>query len=364
MISGDGRHVAFSATGPLDADNADGVAGDRDLYVRSLANGTTHMVSVTTTGSRGGGVDGPSLPAIDRTGTRAAFVTRNKLDATADGDADGDAYVRNRIGLAGESTQLATVAAGQTAGPDPVRDVALSHDSVGLAFSNGRIWVGGCDATACGPANRWDEPKTGGSNLLPNVAPFFARPMAGGVPQTPNRIYWRTRSALDPADTDGADDIYGRVLDKIGTDTGLHLMTGGAVDGGVLNADATDDGALVVFDTRRTTSLPGSDGALQQVFGAVAGPAYANLSQLAGRHAQRGRRRVTRSAARDQRRRRSWRTTGLRRSVARRRATDTSRRPSSATSWRIRRPGERRDRRRDPGDDDALTGGLDAAGRV
>jgi Tol biopolymer transport system component len=274
--------VAFSAIGPLDADNADGVAGERDLYVRSLASGTTHMVSVTTTGARGGGVDGPSIPAIDRTGTRAAFVTSNKLDAAADGDTDEDAYVRNRIGLAGEATQLATVAAGQTAGPDAVRDVALSDDSNLFAFSNGRIWITGCDANACSPAIRWDEPKTGGSNLLPNVAPFFARPMAGGVPQTPNRVYLRTRSALDPVDTDGADDIYGRVIDKIGSDTGLHLMTGGAVDGGVLNADATDDGTLVVFDTRRTTNLPGSDATLQQVFGAVAGPAFENLSQLAG----------------------------------------------------------------------------------
>ena len=247
-----------------------------------------------------------------------------------------------------------------------MRDVALSHDSVGLAFSNGRIWVGGCDANACGPATRWDEPKTGGSNLLPNVAPFFARPMAGGVPQTPNRIYWRTRSALDPADTDGADDIYGRVLDKIGTDTGLHLMTGGAVDGGVLNADATDDGALVVFDTRRTTSLPGSDGTLQQVFGAVAGPAYANLSQLAGaprvngaddaflgpRHATSDDGRIvaftTRAPALGSP---TTRNGHIAQTVVRDIVSDTTTVASVATDGVS------------PGDGDALTGGLDAAGR-
>ena len=50
VISGDGRHVAFTATGPLHAENADGAKDATDAYVRALDAGTTHMVSVARPG--------------------------------------------------------------------------------------------------------------------------------------------------------------------------------------------------------------------------------------------------------------------------------------------------------------------------
>ena len=77
VISGHGRSVAFVASGVLDTDNVNGAAGARDAYVRSLDDDTTHMVSVTTGGTRGGGVDSGTPPAIDHTGARVAFVTQN-----------------------------------------------------------------------------------------------------------------------------------------------------------------------------------------------------------------------------------------------------------------------------------------------
>ena len=42
--------------------------------------------------------------------------------------------------------------------------------------------------------------------------PFFPRPVENGVPQNPIELYWRTPAALDPADTDGAVDLYGTDL--------------------------------------------------------------------------------------------------------------------------------------------------------
>jgi hypothetical protein len=60
VLSGDGRHVAFSASSPIVADNATGVAGTTDAYLRSLDTNVTHMESVTSPGgAEGGGVQNP-----------------------------------------------------------------------------------------------------------------------------------------------------------------------------------------------------------------------------------------------------------------------------------------------------------------
>ena len=137
VISGDGRSVVFVASGVLDTDNVNGAAGSRDAYVRSLGDDTTHMVSVTADGQRGGGVDFGTPPAIDHTGARVAFATQNTL-VPGDTDLSFDAYVRNQVGGSGENTQLVSV------GPFGARDanaVALSGDSTRLAYTNGRLWA-------------------------------------------------------------------------------------------------------------------------------------------------------------------------------------------------------------------------------
>jgi hypothetical protein len=51
------------------------------------------MVSVTTTGAAGGGVDLQSFD-VDQTGSRAVFTTSARLDPVADTDTGFDAYVR------------------------------------------------------------------------------------------------------------------------------------------------------------------------------------------------------------------------------------------------------------------------------
>ena len=112
VISGNGRSVAFVASGVLATDNVNGAAGQRDAYVRSLDDDTTHMVSLTTGDTRGSGVDAATPPAIDHTGARVAFVTQNPL-STRDADASFDAYVRNQVGGGGESTQLVSAGPGQ-----------------------------------------------------------------------------------------------------------------------------------------------------------------------------------------------------------------------------------------------------------
>ena len=271
-ISGDGKRVAFVASGVLDTDNINGIAGARDAYVRSLEDDTTHMVSVTTGNARGGGVGADGPPAIDHTGARVAFVTQNELDP-GDNDGSFDAYVRNQVGGGGEATQLVSVGAGAgTAGA-----VALSGSSTRLAYTNGRVWVATC-AASCGPPTQADGVLPGGMNTGGAEAPFFPRPVENGVPQGPTELYWRTPAPLDPADTDGAVDLYGRAL-AAPPATGIFLTS--TADGDVGGADVGGGGLLVVFDMQQTTSLPGSDGTTSQVWLASIG-GFANISQRLG----------------------------------------------------------------------------------
>ena len=268
VISGHGRSVAFVASGVLDTDNVNGAAGARDAYVRSLDDDTTHMVSVTTDDTRGGGVDSGTPPAIDHTGARVAFVTQNRL-VTGDTDGSFDAYVRNQLGGAGENTQLVSVGAAGAANADAV---ALSGSSTRLAYTNGRVYVTTCTFT-CGPPFNMDGRAPNGTGA---EGPFFPRPVENGVPQPPTELYWRTPTALDPADTDGAVDLYGTSLTA---PPATEIFMVSTADGDVGGADV--GGLLVVFDMQRTTSLPGSDGATRQVWLASIGGA-ANISQPLG----------------------------------------------------------------------------------
>ena len=268
VISGNGRRIAFVASGVLDTDNVNGAAGSRNAFVRSLDDDTTHMVSLTTADTRGGGVDAGTPPAIDHTGSRVAFVTQNALVA---GDTDGsfDAYVRNQVGGGGENTQLVSVGAGGAANANAV---ALSGNSTRLAYTNGRVWVETC-AFTCGGPTSVDGVPPGGTGA---VGPFFPRPIENGVPQDPTELYWRTPVALDPTDTDGAVDLYGASL-AVPPGTGIFQVS--TADGDVGGADV--GGFLIIFGMQRTTSLPGSDGTTRQVWLATLG-GFANLSQPLG----------------------------------------------------------------------------------
>jgi Tol biopolymer transport system component len=268
-ISGDGQRVAFIAEGVLDTDNVNGVQGARNAFVRNFQDNTTHMVSLTGDDHQGGGL-GDTPPGIDRTGARVAFVTRSRLVA-GDTDDDFDAYVRNQIGGAGEATQLVSTGAGA----DSAGDVALSDSSTKVAWSNGHVWVATC-ALACGAGSQADDPIPGGSNSGGAERPFFPRSLDNGVPQDPEEVLFTTGAALDPSDTDGAVDLYGRILALAPAD-GIDIKE--TSDGEVGGADTF--GFLYLFGVQQTTSLPGSDGTTAQVWLVTFG-GFVNISQPLG----------------------------------------------------------------------------------
>jgi hypothetical protein len=133
-LSGDGRHVAFTAVSAVQADNATGVATTTDAYERSLDTGVTHMVSVKDPGgAEGGGVR--DQPDIDFAGDAVAFATASALVA-GDTDTGDDAYFHT-VGGTEHTVLVSFSGGGQTSGTDAGADVAVSGGPGGGWSSGG-----------------------------------------------------------------------------------------------------------------------------------------------------------------------------------------------------------------------------------
>lgn len=260
VLSGDGRHVAFTAESAVVASNATGVAGQEDAYLRSLDANTTEMVSVTSTGAEGGGVR--SAPDIDYAGDAVAFATTSTL-VPGDTNSGEDAYVRD---VAHEQTLLVSFASAQTPGAEGGFDVAVAGQTgaLDLAWDNGGAdWFAPCSTVCTTPAMRVDNAKTGGSDENANAgAPFFPPEPSGNLP---TRVYFTSFYGLDPADTNNADDIYGWDIGNTNYNTSIHLMTDGTETGGAGAGSATDTGSVTIFGSD-SSNLPGSNGSYSQVY--------------------------------------------------------------------------------------------------
>jgi Tol biopolymer transport system component len=278
VLSGDGRHVAFTAASAVQADNATGLTTTTDAYERSLDANTTHMMSVTSPGNaEGGGVR--DAPDIDFAGDAVAFASSSALVA-GDTDTREDAYVRSLI--VPERTLLVSFSgSGQTAGADSASDVAIAGGASGemdVAWTDDReVWFAPCSLVCNTVASQVDHAHTGGQDNGGNESPFFP-PEANS--SLPTRVYWDSRDPLDPADTNNAFDMYGWKIGDNSFDTSIQLMTSGKDSGGAFGETATDDSALAVFDSA-SPNLPGSDGLVEQAFIRKAG-VDTNISQPLG----------------------------------------------------------------------------------
>ncbi len=284
VISGDGRHVAFTANGALHAGNADGVQGSVDAYVRALDAGTTHMVSVGATGGEVGGVDEGAAPDIDFSGDAVAFITDAKLGA-GDADSTDDAYVRTGIGAQSEATRFVSFTTGQTPLADTAAEVTLSGDGSLVAWANGENGVGGelgrsifttSLLPAVAPARRVDVSRPGGFGSGGGNPAF--EPVASGA-RFPSRLYFRSDAGLDPADTNGVTDLYAAEVAHPGDGNFVHLETSGQANGPVDAGAGAADSTAVAFASA-ASSLPGADGVRDQVYVRATG-ADRNVSQPA-----------------------------------------------------------------------------------
>jgi Tol biopolymer transport system component len=289
VISGDGRAVAFSATGALHAKNASGADGQVNVYVRFYGEDRTVLASVKADGTPGGGnwfgLD------ISHTGDAVAFDSDVQL-VSADTDSGRDAYLVRGILAASPSPTLVSWtkigSVGNDTGADSAEDVAISSDGTWVGWTNNNPWVARC-SPACSQADRMDWPApeitvpqqvdeiSFGHSLNTTTTPPTPRP--------PTRVFWTTDHPLVPADTNGAPDLYGHLLSDLSAN-GISLMSTGKYAGGVSDVAATDDGSVAVFASR-STDLPGGAGVRPEVY-ARAGGTTTLLSQPAGAAARVG----------------------------------------------------------------------------
>ena len=258
VISGDGRHVPFTALGPVHADNATGVNGQTDAYVRNLDADTTHMVSVSNTGAEAGGGT-PAAPDIDFGGDAVAFVTTTRLNDD-DGVNDPDAYVRTGIGTQAETTRLASIFTNQVSGhATAATEVALSSNGSGadlrVAWVAIETYMTSVTAgVAVPPAKQIDIPRQGGTNAGETSRPAFEPIATAATPAA--RLDFLDEGALDPADTNGHTDAYSAPVAAPGTPA--TLLTSGQANADVESAVGAADGTVVFMS--RATNLPGGDG--------------------------------------------------------------------------------------------------------
>jgi Tol biopolymer transport system component len=258
VISGDGRHVAFFAGGPLHADNADGVQGKVDAYVRALDAGTTHMVSVTSAGAEGGGVSSFADPDIDFAGDAVAFVTSASLDP-ADTVADEDAYVRTGIG----GVEHTVFVSSGTGSSGQASQIALSGDGSRVAWNNGfaDIYMSVLSGATAG-APVWMNVMRPGGRSDSASTPVF-EPVANAA-TTPARLTF-LGSALDPADTNNVPDLYAAEVAHPGDPQFVHLETSGTANAAVEAGAAAANGSVVVFESA-SPSLTAADGVRRQIY--------------------------------------------------------------------------------------------------
>jgi Tol biopolymer transport system component len=258
VISGDGSAVAFGALGAVDANNATGVAGEADVYVRYLSTFTTRMASVTKTANARGGADQDF--DISHDGMEVAFITRSGLDSS-DSDGGSDVYLaRNMLSVPIQVDWL-SYTVGNTGGAQDGVYVAISGDGTRVAFTNNHAWVTTC-APNCGVSDPLDgvPPPTG-------AAGNFGIGFPAGT-ATPTHVFWSTDRSLVAADTDTEYDLYVRALADLTTAAGLsrpvpHPAAG--VGGGDVRI-----GDVAVFDAA-DPALPGTDGVRGQVFAHASG---------------------------------------------------------------------------------------------
>jgi hypothetical protein len=277
VLSGDGRHVAFTASSVVHTDTtATGVAGQTDAYLRSLDTNTTHMMSVTSTGAEGGGVR--SQPSINFSGDAVGFATTAALVPT-DTDTGEDAYVHV---MSTDTTLLASFSSTtQTEGADTGFDVAVAGSPAALyvAWDDGLQWLALCNPLCNNAAQRVDHARTGGEDFNNSEeAPFFPNEVSSDLP---TRVFWDTSDPLDPADTNNAVDIYGWDIGDNNFNNSIHLMTSGKENQGAFGSSTDPPLASVTAFETDASNLPGANGAVEQVFVRRSG-VDTNISQLPG----------------------------------------------------------------------------------
>jgi Tol biopolymer transport system component len=238
-----------------------------------------------------GGRSGGTLPTIRRSPRSPASPTRTTA-AVAGARAAGAASTA-RTALTAVAAVLSAAGAVAVEVLSSDSGVAVSACTAGAAGAAGAALAAGTGCRGDDAAIATGAAIAAGTTVLPIAILDSADPGAAWIPVTavststaeslvtemasvpassrspsstlPTRVYWNSRGALDPADTNDSFDLYGWDIGNNNFDASIHLMTGGTATGGVFGVAATNDGAVTVFESA-SPNLPGSNGLVEQAY--------------------------------------------------------------------------------------------------
>ena len=244
-LSEDGTRAVFGAS--------DGLAGadtdqSEDLYERT--SGATALMSTGASG--GNGTFDALLSGASADGTHVFFRTAESL-VSSDTDNAGDVYER----FAGTTTRVSTGPSGGNGTASSAFE-ASSRDGSKVFFSTEEALVAGDTDSAEDIYQR-----SGGSTTLISTGPSgngTQNAIYDGTSTDGSRVFFRTRSSLVAADSDGSVDLY----ERAGGSTTL-VSTGPSGGNGAFDvqfAGASDDGAHVFLTTKEALAAADTDGRL------------------------------------------------------------------------------------------------------
>ncbi|MDO8186541.1 hypothetical protein Q5424_23040 [Conexibacter sp. JD483] len=252
-LSGNGRHVAFTTTAPLQT--AAGAGRAQDVYVRDLDDGRTTRLDVDSDNRAVGSVKTNARPAIDFDGDVVAWIGDYARDPNEHDGLD-EVYVEGSrraqgIPIPGRATSGRAYA------------VALAGNDRWLA------WIGPSDqvfARALGVRGdqiRVDVPGPDGRDGIDYGLSF--EPVAAADAASP-RLDFVSSGTLDhDRDLNGLDDLYSVKPAEFGQPGHVQMLTTGTGDGHVAPGAAAVDGSVVVF-AEAAEDLPGGDALARQVY--------------------------------------------------------------------------------------------------
>ncbi len=204
-LSGDGRHVAFTATAPLQT--AAGAGTNADVYVRDLDDVRTTRLDVDAAGRAVGTVKTNARPAIDFDGGAVAWVGDYARDPS-EHDGRDEVYVDGSRRAQGTPIPVKMSSGG-------AYSVALAGDDSWIAWTGISSYVFAREVRLGSDQLRVDVPGPGGEAGTTNFGVAF-EPVAGKGAGTP-RLDFVTDGQLDgDRDLNSFDDLYSVQPAKIG----------------------------------------------------------------------------------------------------------------------------------------------------
>jgi Tol biopolymer transport system component len=253
-VSADGTKVAFmSGSTNLDPADTDTIT---DVYVKDLSTGDIALVSISGSAIKANGHSG--TPSISADGTVVTFPSlATNLDPD-DTDTFSDIYVKDLS--SGELTLASTSDSGTKGNSDSSQNGSLlSADGSKVAFVSYATNLDPADSDGAGDVYVKDLTtgdialaSTSDTGVKSNSSSFLASLSPDG-----SRVAFPSFATnLDPADTDALDDIYVKDLATGDITLASTSASGRKGNGGSFRPTLSEDGSRVAFSSDSTNLSP------------------------------------------------------------------------------------------------------------